>query len=148
MRLWSINPKYLDSIGLVAIWRESLLAKKVLMGKTIGYKNHPQLIRFKEFNNSIKMIDAFLYQIFLEAEKRGYCFNKKKCKPFKLKKIIVVTNDQLYYEFEHLQKKLKKRCYKKFLENKIMLEKENKIIANELFKTKKGKIANWEITKK
>jgi hypothetical protein len=41
MRLWSLHPKYLDSKGLVALWREALLAKAVLNEKTKGYKNHP-----------------------------------------------------------------------------------------------------------
>ena len=39
MRLWSIHPKYLDCKGLVALWREALLAKKVLRGKTRKYAN-------------------------------------------------------------------------------------------------------------
>jgi hypothetical protein len=48
MRIWSLHPKYLDSGGLVALWRESLMALHVLEGKTKGYKNHPQLARFKK----------------------------------------------------------------------------------------------------
>ena len=48
MRLWSVHPKYLDSKGLVALWREALLAKQVLEGGTKGYRNHPQLDRFKK----------------------------------------------------------------------------------------------------
>jgi Pyrimidine dimer DNA glycosylase (EC 3.2.2.17)/DNA-(apurinic or apyrimidinic site) lyase (EC 4.2.99.18) len=47
MRLWSIHPKYLDVQGLLGLWREGLLAQKVLLGETKGYRNHPQLIRFK-----------------------------------------------------------------------------------------------------
>ena len=43
MRLWSIHPRYLDSMGLVALWREALLAQAVLRGETKGYKFHPQL---------------------------------------------------------------------------------------------------------
>ena len=39
MRLWSLRPKYLDSQGLVALWREGLLAQAVLRGKTRGYRN-------------------------------------------------------------------------------------------------------------
>jgi hypothetical protein len=31
MRLWSIHPKYLDTVGLVACWRESLLAQSCLI---------------------------------------------------------------------------------------------------------------------
>jgi len=30
MRLWSLHPRYLDAKGLVALWREGLLAQKVL----------------------------------------------------------------------------------------------------------------------
>jgi len=46
MRIWSLHPKYLDAKGLVALWRDALLARHVLQGKTTGYKNHPQLNRF------------------------------------------------------------------------------------------------------
>lgn len=56
MRLWSIHPQYLDAKGLLALWREALLAKHVLEGSTKGYKNHPQLIRFKETDNPIGFI--------------------------------------------------------------------------------------------
>ena len=45
MRLWSIHPKYLDPAGLTACWREGLLAREVLCGRTSGYRNHPQLAR-------------------------------------------------------------------------------------------------------
>ena len=37
MRLWTIHPRYLDSRGLVALWRESLLARAVLRSQTRGY---------------------------------------------------------------------------------------------------------------
>ena len=29
MRLWTLHPKYLDGVGLVALWREALLARAV-----------------------------------------------------------------------------------------------------------------------
>ena len=32
MRLWSLHPCYLDPAGLVAVWREGLLARAVLRG--------------------------------------------------------------------------------------------------------------------
>jgi hypothetical protein len=41
MRLWSIHPEYLDAKGLVALWREALLAQNVLQCNTKGYKKHP-----------------------------------------------------------------------------------------------------------
>ena len=37
MRLWSLHPRCLDAKGLVALWREGLLAQEVLRGKTRDY---------------------------------------------------------------------------------------------------------------
>jgi Pyrimidine dimer DNA glycosylase (EC 3.2.2.17)/DNA-(apurinic or apyrimidinic site) lyase (EC 4.2.99.18) len=70
MRLWSLHPKYLDKLGLLGLWRESLLAQKVLLGKTKGYKNHPQLIRFKKTNDPVLYIGTYLYYIYLERRKK------------------------------------------------------------------------------
>src|SRR6476660_10497878 len=78
MRIWSIHPKYLDSKGLVALWRETLLAKNVLEGNTKGYKNHPQLNRFRESKRAIDCINQYLSEIHKEAEKRNYSFDKNK----------------------------------------------------------------------
>ncbi|MBT8374261.1 MAG: pyrimidine dimer DNA glycosylase/endonuclease V, partial [Deltaproteobacteria bacterium] len=72
VRLWSLHPKYLDSQGLVAQWREGLLAKKVLEGKTVGYKNHPQLERFKKDKDPKMKINLFLHYICDEALGRGF----------------------------------------------------------------------------
>ena len=41
MRLWSLHPAHLDRQGLIACWREALLAQKVLAGLTTGYRSHP-----------------------------------------------------------------------------------------------------------
>jgi hypothetical protein len=41
---------YLDGRGLVALWREALLAQAVLRGRTRGYR-HPQLARFRSREN-------------------------------------------------------------------------------------------------
>ena len=78
MRIWSVHPKYLDSKGLVALWRETLLAKHVLEGKTKGYKNHPQLHRFKASEKPIECINLYLSIVFEEAENRGFHFDKNK----------------------------------------------------------------------
>jgi hypothetical protein len=59
MRLWLLHPKYLNTKGLVAVWREGLLAKKVLEGKTVGYRNHPQLIRFREYGHPIEVLNIY-----------------------------------------------------------------------------------------
>ncbi|MEM2589333.1 MAG: pyrimidine dimer DNA glycosylase/endonuclease V [Candidatus Aenigmatarchaeota archaeon] len=86
MRLWLIHPKYLDCRGLVAVWREGLLAKKVLEGKTKGYRNHPQLKIFKEYEKPIDLINAYLFQIYLEAKRRGYFVRFYKNRKFELER--------------------------------------------------------------
>lgn len=78
MRIWSIHPKYLDAKGLVALWRETLLAKKVLEGQTRGYRNHPQLERFKQSENPLDKINHYLSSVYSEALEREYHFDKEK----------------------------------------------------------------------
>jgi hypothetical protein len=80
MRIWSLHPKYLDTMGLVALWRETLLAKHVLEGRTTGYRNHPQLTRFKNSKSPVERINQYLAEIYLEASNRSYLFNKEKNK--------------------------------------------------------------------
>lgn len=63
MRLWSIHPKYLDRIGLIALWREAILAQKVLKGETKGYRHHPQLIRFKSHCDPEGAIGKYLLEV-------------------------------------------------------------------------------------
>ena len=109
MRLWSINPGYLDSKGLVALWREGLLAQKVLLGETKGYKNHPQLDRFKEQNDPVASIGRYLHAVYLEAKNRGYNFDKSKIVSIEFVKDIPVTAGQAEYEYWHLVSKIEKR---------------------------------------
>jgi len=110
MRLWSIHPKYLDPIGLVALWREGLLAKKVLEGKTRGYRNHPELDRFKSVSDPLLAINSYLYYVYLEAAKRGYHFNLEKINSGRVvARAIPIPSEQVAFEFSHLCKKLMKR---------------------------------------
>lgn len=142
MRLWSIDPKYLDRIGLVALWREGLLAKKVLEDKTKGYKKHPQLERFNNYPDKIKAIDFYLFQVYKEALARNYSFDLSKIKDFKEELKIPISFGQIQYEFSHLQKKLKDRDGKKYLLNKNQPE----ILANEIFTINKDilDLESWE----
>jgi hypothetical protein len=143
MRLWSIHPEYLDTRGLVTLWREGLLAQKVLLGETVGYKNHPQLIRFKKVNNSIGAIASYLRYIQEEAEKRGYKFNSNKIANKRITTKIFVNSGQVEYEFKHLLSKLKKRNSGLY----IKLKNNKKVKQHPLFKMKKGGIEDWEIVK-
>ena len=138
MRLWSIHPKYLDSKGLSGLWREALLAKKVLKGKTEKYKNHPQMNRFK--GKPISFINTYLRYIYDESCRRGYCFKKTKIGKPLTKKKIKVNSGQIKYEFEHLKKKLKVRDKNKHKE----LLKIKKIEVHPLFRIVKGRVEDWE----
>lgn len=109
MRIWSLHPKYLDAKGLVACWRESLLAQNVLLGKTRGYKHHPQLERFKNQDDPITAIGLYLTGLALEATRRGYKFDTTKIHHTSGDIIIPVTSGQIEFEFNHLTCKLKKR---------------------------------------
>ena len=140
MRLWSLHPQYLDSKGLVALWREGLLARKVLRGLTKGYKHHPQLVRFKAQRNSVQAIDRYLMEVLIEADKRGYAFDRKKIGKRLSHKRIRITSAQLEYELEHLRKKLKKRDRKKFAE----LQNISFPRTHPLFTVVKGKVEDWE----
>ena len=110
MRLWSIHPKYLDTKGLVAAWREGLLAKRVLQGRTRGFKNHPQLARFKKAENPVAAVNSYLYFVFREAKKRGYSFDRKKLRGKLSRKKALVGKRELQREIVTLKKKLKARA--------------------------------------
>ena len=142
MRLWTIHPKYLDSKGLVALWRESLLAQKVLHGKTKGYTRHPQLDRFKECGEPIKAISLYLFAVLQEAQLRGYAFDETKIlvKPQNKEAFIDVNRGQIHYEFAFLKYKLRKRDQNKLKE----IEYVNKIEVHPIFKAVNGSIAPWE----
>ncbi len=144
MRLWSIHPKYLDNIGLVALWREGLLAKAVLEGKTKGYTNHPQLERFKNQKAPIKTINAYLAEVWIEASNRSYAFDKNKINFSECNEVIKVNSGQIEYEYLHLLKKLKTRNISQYMK----IKKENKIKAHPLIKIKIGPIEEWEILNK
>ena len=141
MRIWSIHPKYLDANGLVALWRETLLAKNVLEEKTKGYKNHPQLLRFKNSDNPPQSINQYLTAVYQESLTRGYHFNKAKFNVYLEPVILTVTRRQIEYEMQHLLKKLKTRDTERY----HRLLKETNIEPHPLFKIIDGEIEEWEI---
>jgi hypothetical protein len=110
MRLWTIHPKYLDSKGLVAAWREALLAQKVLAGATRGYRQHPQLIRFRTQSDPLAAICSLLTIIADEARTRGYEFDTTKISTRRFIGKIPETRGQLLYEWRHLKAKLRLRA--------------------------------------
>ena len=109
MRLWTLHPKHLDAKGLVALWREALLAQKVLCGATKGYRHHPQLRRFSATSDPPAAIAAYLTAVHAEATRRGYRFDASKIGPHLSRRKITETRGQLVYEWRHLKRKLKAR---------------------------------------
>jgi DUF4097 and DUF4098 domain-containing protein YvlB len=141
MRIWSLHPKYLDAKGLVALWRETLLAKKVLEGKTVGYRNHPQLNRFKEAKRPVEVIDQYLAEIYLESVSRNFNFDIQKINWHFKKSKLTVTTGQLNYEVKHLLVKLKNRDLNKYEE----LKTNSTFDIHPLFKLINGDIERWEL---
>ncbi|EKD56253.1 MAG: hypothetical protein ACD_58C00246G0002 [uncultured bacterium] len=121
------------------------MAKNVLEGKIKGYKNHPQLERFKAQDNPLDYINAYLLDIYDEARARGYRFSREKIGLLKNNlKDIKVSNGQIDYEFEHLLKKLVERDKTRYNELKGLI----KIVPHRLFTVVEGYVESWEKIRK
>ena len=140
MRLWSLHPKYLDAPGLVALWREALLARAVLRGETKGYQHHPQLDRFKAHAQPRLAINAYLAGVHAEALVRGYSFDATKIGPVRAVARIAVTIGQISYEWEHLLLKLMARSPDLFAK----WSKLGNPTCHPLFSPRFGPVAAWE----
>lgn len=140
MRLWSLHPSYLDSVGLTACWREGLLARAVLQGRTTGYCHHPQLERFRAWPEPIVMLDTYLLAILREARRRGFAFDASRIGPRFTDQKMTVTAGQLEYEWQHLLGKLKRRAPAHY--EKVVAR--TGLIAHPLFEVVPGTIEPWE----
>lgn len=141
MRIWSLHPKYLDPRGLVALWREALLAQAVLRGQTRGYLHHPQLARFREQPSPVGAIAAYLRAVYEEAGQRGYRFDPGKLlDPCGYASCIPVTEGQLRFEWHHLMSKLDTRdpAWKARLGGVATIE------PHPIFRVVAGEVAPWE----
>jgi hypothetical protein len=141
MRIWTIAPKYLDTKGLVALWRETLLAQKCLDGKTKGYTKHPQLDRFKTSSAPLESIGNYLLHVAKEAQNRHYNFDKNKILfPKNTIQKISTNNKQLLYEWQHFLQKIEIRDPKRFEKLKLISAPES----HPLFNIIEGPIEAWE----
>ena len=139
MRLWTLHPCYLDRQGLLALWREGLLARAVLRGQTRGYRNHPQLERFRGHATPEQAIDAYLDAVHQEAAARGYVFDRGKLGPVLAVPSIAASDGQLGFEWQHLMRKLATR-------NPVLLERwrVEQPRCHPLFVMTPGPVAPWE----
>ena len=140
MRLWSLHPKHLDPKGLVALWREGLLARCVLEGRTRGYHRHPQLVRFRQTSDPIVTLDGYLRVVLEEGQRRGYRFDAQKivCQPAEA--VLEVTKGQLEYEWRHLLNKLS-------LRQPDWWERQRQLLPepHPCFHLVQGPVAPWEV---
>lgn len=175
MRIWSLHPCLLDRRALVACWRETLLAQKVLRGLTRGYTNHPQLIRFRAHPQPLEVVAAYLSGLADEADARGYSFNRaligageneagenstskngtdkngadKSGNPHASVAHIPVPLGQLEYELAFLQHKVAGRDpeWEHRLSERLAARGELAACAHPLFEVVPGAIEPWEKTK-
>jgi hypothetical protein len=140
MRLWTVHPKYLDTRGLVALWREALLAQAVLRGRTNGYLHHPQLQRFLAQFSPLGAIADYLRSVHAEAISRGYAFAARKISPARGSGVIAVTRGQLMHEWSHLMAKLAIRDPE--LRGQLALVSRPR--AHPLFRIVSGDVETWE----
>jgi hypothetical protein len=141
MRLWTLHPRYLDAKGLVAVWREGLLARAVLRGKTQGYRHHPQLIRFQESSSPVTTLNRYLSAIHREAGRRGYAFDASRFGPVRGAGRLTETCGQLDYEWDHLLAKLRRRAPERYRTFRDL----RRPAAHPLFRIVPGEVAVWEV---
>jgi len=140
MRLWTLHPQYLDSQGLVALWREALLARTVLRGATRGYRHHPQLERFQAQSSLRAAIGSYLAEVLAESKRRGYRFDASKVGPARSDGQIVASDGQLQCEWSHLMAKLEARSPQLHVRWRDVARPES----HPLFSIEAGGVADWE----
>jgi hypothetical protein len=139
MRLWSLHPRHLDTKGLVALWREALLAQAVLRGRTRGYTHHPQLRRFRAHPRPLAAINAYLWAVHREAQARGFAFARDRVRRPGPVPPMPVTTGQVAHERRHLLAKLARRDparHGALLRSRCAL--------HPLFRTVAGEVEAWE----
>lgn len=142
MRVWSLHPRYLDRQGLVACWRESLLAQAVLAGRTRGYVAHPQLERFRAVDDPLAVIGQYLSAVADEADARGYRFDRSRIVRADDGAVqrLGVTTGQLALEWTHLSAKLAVRSPDTLVRWRGVVLPD----PHPLFTVSEGAVASWE----
>lgn len=141
MRIWSLHPTHLDAKGLVACWRETLLAQKVLRGLTEGYRNHPQLVRFRATDDPVVAVATYLHGVADEADARGYRFDRTRVVATADPTLrIPVTEGQVAHEWSHLLAKLELRDPARYRELSG-----TRPTVHPLFEITPGPVETWEV---
>ncbi|MBF0308204.1 MAG: hypothetical protein HQL56_01585 [Magnetococcales bacterium] len=139
MRLWTLHPRLLDATGLVALWREGLLGRKVLSGGTTGYRHHPQLRRFRDDPDPVNRLGCYLLEVWEESRRRGYRFDRERLGEVRTEsRLLEETRGQLLWEWSHLRAKLTLRS-PRWLEDLPETPE-----AHPLFRLIEGEVRSWE----
>lgn len=139
MRLWSLHPRHLDRQGLVAVWREALLAQAVLLERTVGYRHHPQLERFRALPRPAAALGCYLSHVAAEAEARGYRFDRDRIVSVDPIVGLSVTDTQIEFEWAHLNRKLRERDLERWrAQNQLQPE------PHPMFHVEPGPLERWE----
>jgi hypothetical protein len=140
MRIWSIHPEYLDAKGLVALWREALLAQAVLAGNTRGYRQHPQLLRFQQKRDPVAAIATYLWGVYRESQRRGYRFDSSRILRRAGRHRLRLTHGQMEFELGHLKAKLKLRDPESYQQISTLTQ----VGLHPMFDLVDGDVEDWE----
>ena len=113
----------------------------MLLGRTRGYKHHPQLQRFRGAADPVAFIAGYLRVVAEEAASRGYAFDAARIvvtsSPVRP---IAETKGQLLYEWEHLGRKLARRS-PEWYRDRVTGARPS---AHPLFRIVAGGVRDWE----
>ncbi len=124
----------------MALWREGLLARAVLRGRTRGYRHHPQLERFRSHASPRAAINRYLAAVLAEAAVRGYSFDRHKIAAARGRLQLTVSDGQIAYEWQHLLRKLRERSPSLYRH----WRRERSPEPHPLFRIIPGRIEPWE----
>ena len=122
------------------MWREGLLARAVLSDATLGYRNHPQLIRFRAQPDPLRALDAYLTGVLDESLVRDYRFSAHKIRRVEEVGFMEETRGQMAFERAHLLAKLRVRDQGRWQALLDMDQPE----PNPVFRLKDGPVRDWE----
>lgn len=144
VRIWSLHPGQLDRQGLIACWRETLLAQAVLLGRTRGYTRHPQLERFRVLPDPAAAVGRYLTFLADDADRRGYRFDRTRIERSDDGASLEVSTGQLGFEWAHLLAKLEQRS------PDVVVEMSRRALVGEaplphpMMTVVPGRVADWE----
>jgi hypothetical protein len=140
VRLWSIHPCYLDPPGLGGLWREALLAQRVVEGRTAAYRHHPQARRVLDQADPWGAIHDYLLGVWEEGRRRGYHYDRSRISEHSGGHLMEVPRGQIEYELALLRYKLAERN-RDFLSRLPTFER---TLSHPSIRIVEGGIAPWE----